>query len=213
MRQLLGGIVIFLAATAWPVQAQDNLPYTTYTSFDELIKGREARYAAVTRVSEPGSSARRVYTGFFFYQVLQFDATGRYLLGLRVYCQTRDVRPDDLGDIGYVDLKDGNKWTKIGKTTAWNWQQGARLYPGVIVAQAILVRTALFTGLSTTRSTSRESRHGRCRSFGSPCPSPECRGEPTCLRRPGRSQRMLNNRNTRGRRSSTRFTSVIPTSR
>lgn len=127
MRQLLGGTVIFLMAIARPVQAQDNLPYTTYTSFDELLKGSNARYAAVTRVSDPGTIARRAYTGFFFYQVLQFDATGRYLLGLRVYCQTGDVRPDDLGDIGYVDLKDGNKWTKIGKTTAWNWQQGARL--------------------------------------------------------------------------------------
>jgi len=127
MRQLLRGTVFFLTAIAWPVQARDNLPYTTYTNFDALLKGRDARYAAVARVSDPGTSARRAYTGFFFYQVLQFDATGRYLLGLKVYCQTRDVRPDDLGDIGYIDLKDGYKWTKFGTTTAWNWQQGARL--------------------------------------------------------------------------------------
>ena len=118
---------ILLMAIAWPVHAQDNLPYTTYTSFDELLKGRDARYATVIRVSDPGSSARRAYTGFFFYQVLQFDATGRYLLGQKVFFENRDVKPDDRGDIGYIDLKDRNKWTKIGATTAWNWQQGARL--------------------------------------------------------------------------------------
>ena len=67
------------------------------------------------------------YTGFFFYQCLQFDPTGRYILGMRVHCQNRDVQPTDRGEIGIIDLRDGYKWTQIGETTAWNWQQGARL--------------------------------------------------------------------------------------
>ncbi len=37
-------------------------------------------------------------TGSYFYQVPQFDATGRYVLGLNIYCQNRDVQPD-MGDI------------------------------------------------------------------------------------------------------------------
>lgn len=127
MQQFSLGTVIFLMALAWPVQAQDNLPYTTYTSFDQLLEGRNGRYPAITRVSDPGTSGHPVYTGFFFYQCLQFDSTGRYLLGMKVYFQNRDVKPTDHGDIGYIDLKDGFKWTKIGETTAWNWQQGARL--------------------------------------------------------------------------------------
>jgi hypothetical protein len=88
---------------------------------------RDVRYPPITRVSDPGPAEKRAYTGFFFYQVEQFDLTGRYLLGLKVYCQSRDVRADDRGDVGYFDLKDNFKWTKIGQTTAWNWQQGNRL--------------------------------------------------------------------------------------
>src|SRR5262245_49176025 len=46
---------------------------------------------------------------------------------MKVYVQNRVVEPTDRGDIGYIDLKDRHKWTKVGETTAWNWQQGARL--------------------------------------------------------------------------------------
>lgn len=44
----------------WPVHAEDSLPYTTYTSFDRLLEGRNARYAALTRVSNPGSKERPI---------------------------------------------------------------------------------------------------------------------------------------------------------
>ncbi len=127
VKQLFRGTVIFLTVLAPAVHAQADLPYTTYTSFSQVLEGSKARYPAISRVSDPGASGHRAYTGFFFYQCLQFDTTGRYLLGMRVYVQNRDVQPDDRGDIGYIDLKDGFKWTKIGETTAWNWQQGARL--------------------------------------------------------------------------------------
>jgi hypothetical protein len=125
--QLLTSIVlaILAAAFAWPALGQTD--YTTYTNFEQVLAGQNARYLPLTRVSDRGTSERRFYNGFFFYQVLQFDTAGRYLLGLRVYCQSRDVKPDDRGDVGYIDLKDGFKWTKIGETTAWNWQQGNRL--------------------------------------------------------------------------------------
>ena len=128
MRQLTRrATVILLMVFAWPVHAQDDLPYTTCTSFDQLLNASDPRYATVTRVSDPGTREHPIYTGFFFYQVLQFDATGRYLVAQRVYCENRDVTPEDRGDIGYIDLKDGYEWTKIGETTAWNWQQGCRV--------------------------------------------------------------------------------------
>src|SRR5262249_2873619 len=116
-----------LAALAPPVHGQASLPYTTYTSFEEVLEGRGARYPALTRVSDPRAGGRSTYTGFFFYQVPQFDTTGRYLLGMSVGFQGRDVRPDDRAEIGYIDSKKQFEWTKIGETTAWNWQQGARL--------------------------------------------------------------------------------------
>jgi len=46
---------------------------------------------------------------------------------MKVYFQNRDVKSTDKGDIGYFDLQNNNAWTKIGETTAWNWQQGCRL--------------------------------------------------------------------------------------
>src|SRR5436190_8712418 len=117
----------FLMTLTWTSLGQTDLPYTICTNFEQVLKLQNARYLPLTRVSDPGTPERRFYNGFFFYQVLQFDNTGRYLLGLRVYCPTRDVKPEDRGDVGYIDLKNGYKWTKIGETTAWNWQQGNRL--------------------------------------------------------------------------------------
>src|SRR6266581_5898819 len=119
--------IAFIIALTCPLHAQQDLSYTTYPSFDRVLGARDAKYATLTRVSDPGPPDHRAYTGFFFYQIQQFDQSNRYLLGLKVYCQSRDVRPDDRGDVGYFDLKDNFKWTKIGETTAWNWQQGNRL--------------------------------------------------------------------------------------
>jgi hypothetical protein len=91
------------------------------------VRGENLRYATVIRVSDPGTKDRPAYTGFWFFDGLQFDDSGQYALAMKVYFQERDVTPSDRGEIGYINLKDNNKWTKIGETTAWNWQQGCRL--------------------------------------------------------------------------------------
>jgi len=120
VQQLLRTAVVLLVALARPVHAQDNPPYTTYTDFNKVLEGIDAKYPAMARVSDPGTSAHPIYTGFFFYQCLQFDATGRYLLGMRISFEYRDIQPTDRGDIGFIDLEDRYKWTKIGETTAWS---------------------------------------------------------------------------------------------
>jgi len=127
MQEILRGTVIFLMVLTGHIYAKDNLPYTTYTSFDQIVEGTEARYPVLTRISDPGTKGFQAYTGFFFYQALQFDATGRYALGMKVNFEGREVEPGDRAEIGYVDLKKGYQWTKIGESTAWNWQQGCRL--------------------------------------------------------------------------------------
>ena len=109
------------------VRAQADPRYTTYGSFAELMAASDAQYPKLVRLSEPRTKGSPNYTGFFFYQCLQFDPTDRYVLGMRVHCQNRDVRPTDRAEIGVIDLRNGYKWTQIGETTAWNWQQGARL--------------------------------------------------------------------------------------
>ena len=107
--------------------AQGEPSYTTYGTFQEVLQGSGARYPALIRVSDPDAGGKPAYTGFFFYQCLQFDTSGRYLLAMKVYFQNRLVQPADRADIGVIDLKNQYKWTKIGESTAWNWQQGARL--------------------------------------------------------------------------------------
>lgn len=116
---------IVLASSCWmSVSAQE---YSTCKSWQEVAAGENHRYASVIRVSEPETKDRPAYTGFWFFDGLQFDETGRYALAMKVGFQNRDVTPADRGEIGYFDLQGKNKWTKIGETTAWNWQQGCRL--------------------------------------------------------------------------------------
>jgi len=133
------GTTIALAAllVAWlapaNVRAQSDNSYRSYTSYTtygtipDLMAGENAQYPKPVRVSDPGTSGAPNYTGFFFYQCPQFDPTDRYLLGMRVHVQNRDVQPTDRGEIGVIDLQNKYKWTQLGETTAWNWQQGARL--------------------------------------------------------------------------------------
>jgi hypothetical protein len=101
--------------------------YSTCETWDELVAGEDFQYVPLTRISDPGPEEKPAYTGFWFYDEQQFDPSGRYALGMTVYFKDRKVTPSDRGDIGYFDLQDGFKWTKIGETTAWNWQQGCRL--------------------------------------------------------------------------------------
>lgn len=107
-------------------------PYSVYNSFEELLNANDAKYFEPVRISPVGSKENPMYHGFFFYncshyELFQFDPSGRFMLGMRIFIEGRKVLPDDKGEIGYFDLQKKNKWTKIGETTAWNWQQGCRL--------------------------------------------------------------------------------------
>jgi hypothetical protein len=107
-------------------------PYKTYSSFEEILNAKDAKYLTGIRVSPIGSKEQPMYHGFFFYncsqaELLQFDPSGRYMLGMRIFIEGRRVQPTDKGEIGIFDLHGNPKWIKIGETTAWNWQQGCRL--------------------------------------------------------------------------------------
>jgi len=64
---------------------------------------------------------------FGYYDKLQFDPTGRFLLGMAVDFEHRSPRPDDVIELGMVDLQDGDRWIKLGNSKAWCWQQGCML--------------------------------------------------------------------------------------
>ena len=121
----LRSLAVFLLSPV--LLAQGDAHYTTFATFKEVLEASGARYPTLTRVSDPESGGKPAYTGFFFYQCLQFDTSGRYALAMKVYFQNRLVESSDRADIGIIDLGNKHQWTKIGESTAWNWQQGARL--------------------------------------------------------------------------------------
>jgi hypothetical protein len=64
---------------------------------------------------------------FGYYDKLQFSADDRYVLGNQVAFEHRSPKPDDVIQVGMVDLQDGDRWQELGSSRAWNWQQGCML--------------------------------------------------------------------------------------
>lgn len=64
---------------------------------------------------------------FGYYDKLQFDPSGRYVLGMEVEFEHRSPQADDVIKIGMVDLADGDHWIELDETRAWCWQQGCML--------------------------------------------------------------------------------------
>jgi len=67
------------------------------------------------------------YHWFGYYDKLQFDPAGRYALGMEVDFEHRSPRAEDAIKVGMVDLKDNHRWIELGRSRAWNWQQGCML--------------------------------------------------------------------------------------
>jgi hypothetical protein len=71
--------------------------------------------------SKPG------YHWFAYYDKIQCDPTNRYVLGMQAKFEHRSPTPEDVIDIGMIDLQDDCKWIKLGESRAWGWQQGCQL--------------------------------------------------------------------------------------
>ena len=63
---------------------------------------------------------------FGYYDLQPFDTTGRYHLCHKAPFEDRIPAPDDVCELGMIDLEEGS-FIKFGETTAWNFQQGALL--------------------------------------------------------------------------------------
>jgi len=64
---------------------------------------------------------------FGYYDKLQFDPSGRFVLGMEVEFEHRSPKPDDVIKVGMIDLQDNDRWIELGSSRAWNWQQGCML--------------------------------------------------------------------------------------
>ena len=64
---------------------------------------------------------------FGYYDKLQFDPSNRFVLCMEVDFEGRSPTVDDRIRIGMIDRQAGDKWTHLGETGAWCWQQGCML--------------------------------------------------------------------------------------
>ncbi|MFN4146140.1 MAG: hypothetical protein ACK4GN_09985 [Runella sp.] len=107
-REFLKGVMAWpLIQQKWPTLGLNNAPIRVITS---------------------GPS----YHWFGYYDKLQFDPTGRFVLGMRVEFDGRSPQPDDVIEIGIIDLQKNDtngiaQWQKVGESRAWSWQQGCML--------------------------------------------------------------------------------------
>lgn len=60
-----------------------------------------------------------------YYDIPVFDPGSRLVAGHAVRFAERQPTPDDAVEIGYVDLEGDRRWTPVGESRAWSWQQGA----------------------------------------------------------------------------------------
>lgn len=97
----------------------------------ELLKSLAVLpYAAAAEERPP--SIRPITRGprfhwFGYYDKLQFDPTGRYVLGMESTFENRTPQADDIVTVGMIDLAGGDRWTPFGESRAWCWQQGCML--------------------------------------------------------------------------------------
>ncbi len=67
------------------------------------------------------------FSWFGYYDKLQVDPTGRFALCMKTTFEGRSPKPDDILEIGMVDMQNHDEWITLGTTTAWCWQQGCML--------------------------------------------------------------------------------------
>ena len=81
-------------------------------------------------------TVKQITTGskhhFFGYigqcQTIPWNASGRYILGMRMDFHDRLPGPDDPAEIIVIDTRQGNKLQIVDETRGWNHQQGTMFY-------------------------------------------------------------------------------------
>lgn len=68
-----------------------------------------------------------LHSFFGYYNKSNFSPDDRFLLGNRTPLFTGDLTGHETAEVGFFDLHNGDRWTKLGETTAWNWQMGCQL--------------------------------------------------------------------------------------
>ena len=75
---------------------------------------------------------RRITSGpkhhwFGYYDKLQFDPSCRHVLAMEAGFEHRSPAAGDAIEVGLIDLADDDRWSAVGTSSAWCWQQGCML--------------------------------------------------------------------------------------
>jgi hypothetical protein len=86
----------------------------------------------VTGPAAVSSPCRRLGSGgqhhfFGYYDKSAWDRSGRYVLAQQVPAMDAVLTPGLAAEVGYFDLRDGDRFHRLDATTAWNWQMGSQL--------------------------------------------------------------------------------------
>ena len=116
-------IINFLCAALFIIACKDKNATITDTNFDATSANEKTadQFEIVKLTSGPKQH------WFGYYDKLQVDPTGRYLLGAAVDTIHRSPTENDRLVIGMIDLQKNNKWIPLGESHAWGWQQGCML--------------------------------------------------------------------------------------
>ena len=97
-----------------------------------ILANWQTTFASATLQSSSLPQIRRITDGPKFhwrgyYDKLLFDTSNRYVLSNQVSFEHRSPEPNDRIQVGMIDLQSQSKWTELGSSNAWNWQQGCML--------------------------------------------------------------------------------------
>ena len=118
-RLLFFTILISLAACAPKKKGDDEMKTAVRTESAGTIVNQYVPTRFITKGPK--------HHWFGYYDKLEFDPTGRYVLSNEVDFEGRSPNENDMVKVGMVDLEDGDKWIELGESNAWSWQQGCML--------------------------------------------------------------------------------------
>lgn len=116
----------FVAIEAWGKRAFEQFPFikhsakrayhmVSYALSSEKFKSE----GEVIRITP--DDGYEYYYGY--YDKSPWDATGRYMIAIKVRQAYKSVAPKEPGEVVLIDTQNGNKVLKVGTTHSWNVQQ------------------------------------------------------------------------------------------
>ena len=117
----------FVAIEAWGKRAFEQFPFIkrsakrVYQLVSYALSNEKIRVEGDVKRVTPDDGFEYYYG---YYDKSPWDASGRYMIALRVRQAYKSVAPKERGTVVLIDTLDNNKIKEVGKTDSWNVQQG-----------------------------------------------------------------------------------------